>query len=162
MAARSMRFRADRTASRPVLGRATQAQRGRANAECGQQSINNERCKRDGDLHRHPRPACAHPASFLRMRRDTVDARPAGLMAKQHEANHSPQRSAHRSGVERIAATTPASPCTSALRISGACRLASAIAVEAASLTHIKTLLVGGRARRVRESYSAPGPRQPT
>ncbi|ATJ88237.1 hypothetical protein CDC59_18310 (plasmid) [Ralstonia solanacearum] len=90
MAAGSMRFRADRTASRPVLGRATQAQRGRANAVRSQQSINNARRKRDGDLHRHPRPACVHPASALRMRRDTVDAGLAGLMANQHEANHSP------------------------------------------------------------------------
>ncbi|AEG71132.1 hypothetical protein RSPO_m00493 (plasmid) [Ralstonia solanacearum Po82] len=40
MAARSMRFRADQTAFRPALGRATQAQRGRANAERSQQSIN--------------------------------------------------------------------------------------------------------------------------
>ncbi len=57
---------------------------------CGAQATANySRRKRDGDLHRHPRPACVHPASALRMRVDGVDARPVGPMANQHEANHS-------------------------------------------------------------------------
>lgn len=124
---------------------------------CGAQATANySRRKRDGDPHRHPRPACVHPASALRMRVDGVDARPIGPMANPHEANHS-------SSVPPIALATIALriPDTG-YRIPGTWRLASAIVAETVSLTCIKTWLIGGRARRVREWCPAPGRIQPT